>query len=214
MQICSVVIAQVCVFYGEFKVDLKVVKSNSLVLSYLRTTLFAFQCGTTGGIHISRSSLQRQSIFRARVRSWMRLFQPMGSAGCPPGDVSQRDLSPVYLFIFARFCQSGRYQGVDRYLNFVLWSVKRCRTGSEWAERVVRTCARHSTVWANTLLYHTTAARWRSVDVKLHEILRNVACNYPASLVRQSASICGRCRGEKTVLDLVKHDTDIPVTPF
>lgn len=50
-------------------------------------------------------------------------FISMGSAGCPRGDVSQRDLSAVYLFspVSVRAeGEGGRYQGVDRYLNFVL----------------------------------------------------------------------------------------------
>lgn len=47
----------------------------------------------------------------------------MGSAGCP------RRFATRFigrLFIFARFSvegvEGGRYQGVDRYLNFALWS--------------------------------------------------------------------------------------------
>lgn len=105
----------------------------------------------------------------------------MGSAGCPRGDVSQRDLSAVYLFspVSVRAEEEGgRYQGVDRYLNFVLWSVERFAGLGLNGVHASATLSRKATPFCTR--YTDTGVRWRSVDVKPHTaaVLRNVACNY------------------------------------
>lgn len=90
------------------------------------------------------------------------------------------------LFIFARFSvegvEGGRYQGVDRYLNFALWSEVERFAGLNGPS----VCTRErdtrglSLPQRNTLLYtvhwhrslsnRCTVYGWRSVDVKPHRL--------------------------------------------
>ena len=110
--------------------------------SHSRATLLAFQVEQLAASIFPAVPPSDNPSFVLEFHSWTRLFQPTGSAGCPPGATFRNAIIYRPFIYFRRFLSERPiYQGVDRYLNFVLWSVKRCLDSWRMGER-----ARHSTI--------------------------------------------------------------------